>query len=113
MRHTHSYLVSVKDWVLEIVDTHRDFGDQSIARIMGLFVASCVQPRVFDAYAFTEFSADPGCLTQSSADAIDEVLFLVAELIGVALWKLTGTDGQLPRCERRGLSLPGGNGGAD
>lgn len=47
VRHTHFYSVSVKDWVLEVIDTHCDFGDQCIARIMGLFVASCVQPRVF------------------------------------------------------------------
>jgi hypothetical protein len=40
-------------------------------------------------------SADPGCLAQSSADTYDEVLFLVAESSGVALWKFTGTDDEL------------------
>lgn len=31
VRHTHSYLVSEKDWVLEVIDTHCDLGDQCIA----------------------------------------------------------------------------------
>ena len=51
-----------------------------------------MQPRVFGAYPFTEFSADPGCFTQSSADAHDEVFVLVGEPVWVTVWKLTGTD---------------------
>lgn len=31
VRHTHFYLVSVKDWVLEVIDTRCDLGDQCIA----------------------------------------------------------------------------------
>ena len=47
VRHTHPYFVSGENAVLKVVNTHCDLGDQCIARIMGLFVASCVQPRVF------------------------------------------------------------------